>query len=100
MPIRVLAAVLAGAWLAGCSFVPKDNRGLDQARTLYAQATADAEVSGLAAAELQRAGEALERASRARDTLDDVAVVDHLAYMARQRVAIARESARLRAKSP
>jgi len=34
------------------------------------------------------------------DTLEDVAVVDHLAYLAKQRVAIARESAKLRAKGP
>jgi Domain of unknown function (DUF4398) len=87
----------AAACLGGCALVPGDNRRLDEARLAFHNAQSDTLVSDLAPAELRRAAELLERASRARDTLDDVAVVDHLAYLARQRVAIARESAKLRA---
>jgi hypothetical protein len=85
---------------AACAFIPQRNPRLDEARREYQHAVADPEVARYAAAELRLAAELLEQASLARDTLDDVAVVDHLAYVAKQRVAIARESAKLRAKAP
>ena len=56
----------------------------------------DGPIARHAPGELLGADEVLARAGAARDTLDDPAVVDHLAYLARQRLAIARESARLR----
>jgi hypothetical protein len=84
----------------GCAFIPQKNLRLDDARRAYADALANPAVARLAPAELQAAREVLERAGNARDTLDDVALVDHLSYLARQRVAIAREAARIRALSP
>ena len=92
--LNSLAALLA--FLAGCAFVPQQNVRLDDARRAYAEALADPAVAGNAAVELQVAGDVLERAGAARDRLDDPAVVDHLSYLARQRVAIAREAARIR----
>lgn len=80
--------------------MPQRNARLEEARRAYREAAADPQIALHAAAELSQAADLLEQASLARDTLDDVAVVDHLAYVARQRVAIARESAKLRAKSP
>ncbi len=94
--IRFLAPAIAFALCAGCAFMPRDYVRLDEARRAYAEAAADPAVTGFAAAELKVAGELLERAAKARDTLDDPAVVDHLSYLARQRVAIAREAARAR----
>ena len=47
--------------------------------------------------ELEEAREALERAARSSDTLQDPAEVDHLAYLAKQRAAISREVAVQRA---
>jgi Domain of unknown function (DUF4398) len=97
--LGILVAVLAAA-LAGCAFVPTPNHRLDEAQTAHHLALADPGIVHAASAELARAGELLELASAARNTLDDVAVVDHLAYMAKQRVAIAREAAILEAATP
>jgi hypothetical protein len=90
----VLAATLG---LGGCAFVPKAYPRLDQAQALHGAARSDAVIARFAAAELKTADEALDRARLARETLDDPAVVDHLAYVAKQRLAIAREAAGLRA---
>ena len=93
---RAWAAVALCACV-GCALVPRDYARLDEARRAYAEAAGDPAVAALAGAELRTAAELIERASKARDTLDDPAVVDHLSYLARQRVAIAREAARIRA---
>jgi hypothetical protein len=87
----------AATALTGCVFIPGSYPRLEEARVAQAEAAADPRIVRFAAAELRKAAEALEQARVARDTLDDPAVVDHLAYVARQRVAIAREAARLEA---
>ena len=78
----------------GCSVIPKENRFLEETRALLEAAHADADLAALAPAELAQADETFRRAEAAWATLDDVAEVDHLAYVARQRIAIAREVAR------
>lgn len=90
---RLLPAVIALALAAsGCAYVPKDNVRLEEAR--HAQASVlDAGTAARAPAETRRAQEAFERAQEASNTLQDPALVDHLAYVARQRAAIAREVA-------
>jgi hypothetical protein len=94
----LLPLLIAGlACLAGCAFVPQKNLRLEEARAAYAEAMANPAVANFARAELTLAAEGLARAAAARDTLDDPAVVDHLAYLAKQRVAIGREAARQRA---
>lgn len=93
-PAFLLAAALC---LEACAFVPRTNIRLDEARTALETASGDAQVALHAAAELRQAAEFLQRATIARDTLDDPALVDHLAYLAKQRVAIAREAASLKA---
>jgi hypothetical protein len=90
------------AWLAcaaasGCAFVPQRSPMLEEAGSAYASAIADPRIASLAGAELQAARELLDRANVARNKLDDIAEVDHLAYLAKQRVAIGREAAVLRA---
>ena len=89
--------LVASLWTGGCAFVPKHNLRLEEARSAYDLAMADSQVARLAQAELDKAHELLERATIARNTLDDVAEVDHLAYLAKQRVAIGRETALQRA---
>jgi hypothetical protein len=89
VPAVLAAAILAG----GCVFVPKDYARLDEARSADSAVLSDASVARYAPIELRQAREALERASIARDTLQDPAVVDHLSYVARQRFAIARAAA-------
>jgi hypothetical protein len=84
---------LVAALSPGCALIPRDNLRLDEARRAFDEAAADPSVARLAAAELEAARELLERASHARDTLDDAAEVDHLAYLAKREVVIAREAA-------
>ncbi len=94
--MRTGLAILAIGVLAlcGCSFVPKAYPRLDEAREAHRKAAADPVVVLYARAELKTAGEMLERAVVARDTLDDPALVDHLAYLAKQRAAISIEVAK------
>lgn len=87
--------VAAMAITAGCAFVPRTNLRLEEARAAYRQAQADPLVAELAGNELHAAAEAQDRAIAASNSLDDPAVVDHLAYLARQRAVISRETARL-----
>lgn len=88
LPVALLAITV----FAGCSSVP--NAGLDEARTDYSAAQANPQVVNLAASELKQAGDALDKANRASSRSEDAAVVTHLAYVAKQRVAIAQETAR------
>jgi outer membrane protein OmpA-like peptidoglycan-associated protein len=97
-PIRLATlAVLAAAALAACSSTPPHNTMLDLARSDYSSAQADPQTRTLAPAELKQAADALAlaEASLARD--DRMAQVDQLAYLARQRVALAGEAADRRA---
>jgi outer membrane protein OmpA-like peptidoglycan-associated protein len=87
-------AILAAALLAGCSSVPERNSLLEQARSDYASAQASPQVTSLAAVELKLAGDSLDRANNASRKRENDATVDHLAYVAKQHVAIARETAR------
>jgi hypothetical protein len=87
--------LVSTAVTAGCAFVPKQNLRLEEARAAYRQAQADPLVVALAGNELRAAGEAQDRAIAASNSLDDPAVVDHLAYLAKQRAAISRETAQL-----
>ena len=95
---RIVAAALIT--LSGCAFAPQRFVYLEQAEIAYRDAKADPMVARLAADELRSAGDVLERAIQARATLQDAAEVDHLAYLARQRVEIAREAAQYRKSLP
>lgn len=86
-------AILVAAMLAGCSSLPERNSLLEQARSDYAGAQASPQVASLAAGELKQAGDSLDRANNASNKGENSATVDHLAYVARQHVAIARETA-------
>jgi hypothetical protein len=86
-----LAAVALS--LGACAFVPKTNLRLGEARAAHAAALSDRDVASFAPRELKLTSEALESAESAWNTLDDSAVVDHRAYLAKQRAAIAREVA-------
>lgn len=90
-----LAPVFLAMSLGECAFIPQSAPRLDEAGRLIEAARHDADVSFYAQAELRAASELLERARVERDTLGDAAVVEHLAYLAKQRLAIAIEAARL-----
>ena len=92
--IRLIPMTLiAAAVLAGCSSMPANNSVLEQARSDYANAQASPQVAALAPVELKQAGDSLDRANSAWNKHEDNARVDHLAYVAKQHVAIAQETA-------
>jgi outer membrane protein OmpA-like peptidoglycan-associated protein len=93
-PIRLYSlTLLAATALAACSSMPAHNAMLDQARSDYRGAQENPQMQVLAPAELKQAGDALALADAAFARHDDTARVDQLAYLARQRVALAREAA-------
>ncbi len=93
-PIRIYTlTVLSAAVLAACSSVPRDNPSLIQARTAYQTAQSNTQTRTLAPTELKQAGETLAQAEAAYLKHDDVAHVNHLAYLTNQRVALANEAA-------
>jgi len=89
-------SLLAAGILAGCSTVPPKSTALDEARGLYSSAQTNPQVVNLAPVELQQAGETLKKADAALGKGVD-AEVNQLAYVAKQQVAIAQETARRKA---
>ena len=88
-----LAAAIAFATLAACSSMPERNAALDQARSRLDAARTQTNVLTLAPDEFKLASDAVDAAERARARGDTLAAVDHMAYLASQRVSIAQESA-------
>lgn len=86
-------STIAIAALVGCSTVPPEKTALDLARSEYATAQNNPQTVSLAAAELKDAGDALHRANLASAKNGSAATIDHLAYLARQKTAIAEETA-------
>ena len=89
-------SLIAAAMLAGCTTMPPKNTALEDARSVYSSARTNPQVVNLAPIELQKAGETLSKADAALSKGDDVAV-DQLAYLTKQQVAIAQETARRKA---
>ena len=87
-------ALLVAAVITGCSSMPERNSMLEQARADYGNAQADPRVVTLAAGELKQASDSLDRANAANNKGEKTATVDHLAYVAKQQVGIAQETAR------
>lgn len=92
-PMRsLLAGAAAIALVAGCSTVAEPNPTLDRAHTNYTALQADPQSALMAPTEMAQAGEALRTADAAWTKREKQSTVDHLAYLAQQRVAIARET--------
>ena len=90
-------ALIAAAVLAGCSTLPANDSLLAQARNDYSDAQANSQVTSLAAGELKQASDSLDKANNASSKGERSVLVDHLAYVAKQQVAIAQETARQKA---
>ena len=88
--------LLAASFIAGCSSIPR-NTTLDEARQSYANARNNPEVTSHAAIELKEAGDSLTKADNALSKGESVATVEQLAYVAKQKVAIAEETAKSKA---
>lgn len=90
------AATVVGLLLFGCSSPAKQNALLEQARVSYNTALSDPAVIGNAPLELQKAKAELDRADKLLKQEADVKEVEHVAYLAQQRTAIARETANVK----
>lgn len=97
MKKQLILSAASIAILAGCSTVPSTDSPLAHARSDYNAAQADPQVTTLAAGELKQASDSLDRANTASSKGEKAAVVDHLAYVTKQHVAIAQETARQKA---
>ena len=91
---RLIAASVALA-LAACASAPVSNSRLDQAHAAYRQTSADPDVARAAQRELQQANDALGKADAALKAGEPADQVDHLAYLAQQRVAVADATGRI-----
>ena len=90
-------SLVAAAVLAGCSTLAPNNALLDQARSDYLVAQDTPRTRDLAGGELKQAGDALAKANEAQARGDKPDEVSHLAYLAKQRVAIAQETGQKKA---
>jgi outer membrane protein OmpA-like peptidoglycan-associated protein len=88
----VLAGAAITAILGGCSTMAETNSALDSAHASYRALQSDPQVTLFAPADMAQAGEALRTADTAWTQRDKQQTVDHLAYLAQQRIAIARET--------
>jgi len=97
MKTHLLVPLGCIAVLAGCTTLPATDSPLAQARSEYNTAQANPQVAALAAGELKQAADSLDKANNASHKGEKAAVVDHLAYVTKQHVAIAEETARQKA---
>lgn len=94
---RALSVAALATLLAACNTMPERNNILEHARTHLRSAQQDTQVSSLAPDELKRAAESVGRAEAAQTKGAEAADIDHLSYLADQRVTIAQETAASRA---
>lgn len=88
LPLTLIALAI----LSGCN-TTRNNTSLAEAHSNYNNASVNPNVTNLAALELKEASDSLNKADAALSKGEDTATVNHLAYLANQRVAIAQETA-------
>ncbi len=92
------AAVLASAILLGaCASAPSTTPLLDEARGDFVAANNNPQISSYAPLEFKQASDALEQANAAAARRDSMNDIDKLAYIAKQKIATAREVATTKA---
>jgi Domain of unknown function (DUF4398) len=87
------AALATLALAAACQSLPSNSPMLEKARADYRAAEEDPHVREFAKRELRQASDAMFEADRAWARAEDADEIEHLAYMAKQRIAIAQEVA-------
>lgn len=92
-----LLIVLLIAVVGACGGTPEMNPLLKEARTSYKKAEKDSMIVSKAPVALKEAEEALETSRQLWEEGGDSELVDHYAYIARRKVSIARETAKLNA---
>lgn len=83
--------------VAGCGGTPDMNPFLAEAETTYEEAEQDSLIVSKAPVALKEAEEALQQSQNLWENDKDPELVEHYAYIAKQKVAIARETAELNA---
>jgi outer membrane protein OmpA-like peptidoglycan-associated protein len=91
-PVLLAIAVLVGA----CSSMPTSTSLLTETRSDYIEAQGNPTVARYAQLEMKQAQAALEQADTASSDKESVAKVDKLAYLAKQKIAVAQEVAKQR----
>jgi outer membrane protein OmpA-like peptidoglycan-associated protein len=89
-PVILAITVLVGA----CSSMPKTTSLLDQTRSDYVMAQNNPKVANYAALEMKQAGDAMAQANDAATDRDSLEKIDRLAYIAKQKIALAQEVAK------
>lgn len=92
LPLSALALALA-ALLGACGTNPVSTSLLEQTRSDYQMAQASPKVTRYAPLEMKLAGDALAQANTAANGRESLDAVDKLAYVAKQKIALAREVA-------
>ncbi len=90
-----LSALLVSLALAGCASAPNSN--LESAHSELSAVQGDPQIVTFAGSELADADAALKKADEAWQKDGDKEQVDHLAYVAKQKISIARETANQKA---
>lgn len=94
--LSLIALFTSSLLLAGCGGPPRNNPLVDESRAAYAAAALDPDVVSKAPDVLQQAEADLRRSEQLLNDGADPEEVEHYAYLAKQRVAIARETTRLK----
>lgn len=92
----LLGGSVVGGLMFGCSPAVRENALLEQARSAFAAAQADPDVQKNAPLELQKAKVDLEKAEKSLKEGAEAPEVEHFAYLAKQRTAIARETTKVK----
>ena len=90
LPIGLIVIAI----LSGCSSAPTKNAALEEAREKFNIANSNPEVTTQAALEMKEAGDSLYKADEAMRKGQGAATVEHLSYIASQKVGIAQETAK------
>jgi len=90
--INIPLTLIAAAIISGCSAVP--TQSLNEAHSSYNNARTSPEVTSLAQVELKEAGDFLTKADNALNEGEDDDTVNHYAYLAKQQLSIAQETAK------
>ncbi|MBK8817273.1 MAG: OmpA family protein [Methylococcaceae bacterium] len=90
---NISLVIVAIAIFSGCSSVTQ-NPSLAEAHSLYNSARTEPDISNQAALELKEAGDTLTKADNAFNDSESVENVNHLAYLAKQKIIVAQETAK------
>jgi outer membrane protein OmpA-like peptidoglycan-associated protein len=90
----ILALLAAAVLTTGCTSMPTHTSQLDQTRSDYLAAQRNPAIAQYAALEMQQAGLAMDQANAAATDADSNVIVDKLAYLAQQKIALAQEVAK------